>query len=141
MKSYKRFFLLICFLLYVCVLFYLLFFSSYRQSVEGLLTYNIRPFQTILGYFSNFDGLSITDQFVGNVLAFVPFGFLLPFFIPRLGFFIRMVGCTIAFSFSVEIAQLIFRVGAFDVDDLLLNTFGGGIGFLLSKVFNKKNRG
>ncbi|QNF30880.1 VanZ family protein [Metabacillus elymi] len=101
----------------------------------------MRPFQTILGYFSNFDGLSITDQFVGNVLAFVPFGFLLPFFIPRLGSFIRMVGCTIAFSFSVEIAQLIFRVGAFDVDDLLLNTFGGVIGFLLSKVFNKKNRG
>lgn len=141
MKSYKRFFLLICFLIYLCVLFYLLFFSAYRQSVEGLLTYNVRPFQTILGYFSNFDGLSITDQFVGNVLAFVPFGLLLPPLIPRLGSFNRMVGCTVAFSLLVEIAQLIFRVGAFDVDDLLLNACGGVIGFLLSKVFNKKNRG
>jgi glycopeptide antibiotics resistance protein len=125
----------------VCVLFYLLFFSAYRQSVEGLFTYNVRPFQTILGYFSNFNGLSITDQFVGNVLAFVPFGFLLPLFIPRLGSFIRMVGSTVAFSFLVEIAQLIFCVGAFDVDDLLLTTFGGVIGFLLTKAFHKKNRG
>ncbi|MBO1511939.1 VanZ family protein [Metabacillus bambusae] len=138
MKSYKRFFLLICFLVYVCVLFYLLFFSSYRQSVEGLLTYNVRPFQTILGYFSNFDGLSITDQFVGNVLAFVPFGFLLPLLVSRLGSFIRMVWGTVAFSLLVEIAQLIFRVGAFDVDDLLLNTIGGVIGFLLMTVFNKR---
>jgi glycopeptide antibiotics resistance protein len=119
----------------------LLFFSAYRQSVEGLFTYNVRPFQTILGYFSSFDGLSITDQFVGNVLAFVPFGFLLPLFIPRLGSFIRMVGSTVAFSFLVEIAQAIFRVGAFDVDHLLLNTFGGVIGFLLTKAFHKKNRG
>jgi glycopeptide antibiotics resistance protein len=122
----------------MCILFYLLFFSAYRQSVEGLLTYNVNPFQTILGYFSNFDRLSITDQFVGNVLAFVPFGFLLPLLIPRSGSFICIVGCTVAFSLLVEIAQLIYRVGAFDVDDLLLNTFGGIIGFLLTKVFKNK---
>lgn len=134
MKLSQRLLIQVCFLAYLFLLFYLLFFSQYRQSVEGLLTYNLIPFKTIIGYFAHFAGLSITDQFVGNVLAFVPFGFLSPLIVPRLWDFRIIVGSTVLFSFLIEAAQLLFRVGAFDVDDLILNTLGGGIGFFLTKL-------
>ena len=47
----------------------------------------------------------------------------------------RHIFCTVWYSFElslvVELLQLIFKVGSFDVDDLLLNTVGGMLGFLV----------
>ena len=40
-------------------------------------------------------------------------------------------------SLTVEILQLVFRVGTFDVDDLILNTLGGIIGYLLLILLEK----
>ena len=51
-------------------------------------------------------------------------------------------------SFGIETIQLIFKVGSFDVDDLLLNTIGGLAGYILfvicaairrRHVYKKKN--
>ena len=44
--------------------------------------------------------------------------------------------CLLGFflSFCIEITQLVFKVGSFDVDDLLLNTIGGILGFLSYKI-------
>ena len=41
------------------------------------------------------------------------------------------------FSLLVETIQLVSKVGSFDVDDLLLNTTGGILGFLLYKIVQK----
>ena len=129
---------LILFVSYLSLLCYLLFFSTYRASVGGILAYNLVPFKTIEGYFSNFTSLSLTDQFVGNILAFVPFGFFLPLLSIKLrSSFILFVGLTFGSSLLVELTQLLTRVGAFDVDDLLLNTVGGFIGYLVSRVYRR----
>lgn len=37
---------------------------------------------------------------------------------------------SLGMSLCIETTQLIFRVGSFDVDDLLLNTLGGALGYL-----------
>ena len=41
---------------------------------------------------------------------------------------------TVLYSFElsllVELLQLVFKVGSFDVDDLLLNTIGGLLGYI-----------
>ena len=64
----------------------------------------------------------------------MPFGFILPVVSRRgrtwyntflLGFFL---------SLCIESTQLVFKVGSFDVDDLLLNTVGGILGFLSYKA-------
>ncbi|MBS6561434.1 MAG: VanZ family protein, partial [Clostridiales bacterium] len=44
---------------------------------------------------------------------------------------------TFCFSFVIESMQLIFRVGVFDVDDLLMNTIGGVIGYIVYKIARK----
>ena len=38
---------------------------------------------------------------------------------------------------TIEITQLLTRVGSFDVDDLILNTAGGIAGYLLFYIMNK----
>lgn len=48
---------------------------------------------------------------------------------------------SLEFSFTIEVIQLIFRIGVFDIDDLFLNTFGGMLGglgyFICHKLFYK----
>lgn len=36
--------------------------------------------------------------------------------------------------FGVEIFQLVTRVGSFDVDDILLNTLGGVLGYIIFSI-------
>ena len=51
---------------------------------------------------------------------------------------------TVLYSFElsllVELLQLVFKVGSFDVDDMLLNTFGGVIGYIVFAICNMIRR-
>lgn len=38
------------------------------------------------------------------------------------------------FSLGIETAQLLTKVGAFDVDDIFLNTVGGFVGYVFMKL-------
>ena len=66
----------------------------------------------------------------GNIVAFAPFGFFLPMFF-KIGR--NLFGCVFfsaLFSLAVEAVQFFTKVGAFDVDDILLNAIGGFVGWL-----------
>jgi glycopeptide antibiotics resistance protein len=43
-------------------------------------------------------------------------------------------------SFSAELIQWVFTIGIFDVDDILYNSFGAALGFLLSKQLMGKTQ-
>ncbi|MCI8523701.1 MAG: VanZ family protein, partial [Lachnospiraceae bacterium] len=55
--------------------------SSWRRDVilEGLGTANFTPFKTIKMYIDYAYKLNSVENLAGNVLVFVPFGFLFPF--------------------------------------------------------------
>lgn len=40
-------------------------------------------------------------------------------------------------SLCIEVSQLVFKVGSFDVDDLLLNTLGGALGYMINRIVQK----
>ena len=69
----------------------------------------------------------------GNIIAFYALWFILPIYSKRC----RNVWMTVLYSFElsllVELLQLVFKVGSFDVDDLFLNTIGGLLGYLCTK--------
>ena len=126
----------ILFLIYFFVLFYFLFFSEEmgRTYSERVYHYNLVPFKEIGRFIRDRNVLgrkAVVLNLVGNVVAFMPFGAFLPIFSVRC----RRILCTVWYSFElslvVELLQLIFKVGSFDVDDLLLNTVGGMLGFLV----------
>ena len=84
-------------------------------------------------------------------MVFMPFGFLVPVLYReqrkgvhfkghyfRSGLFVTFLG--FAFSLVVETIQLVTKVGCFDVDDLILNTLGAAIGYMLFAVCNYLRR-
>lgn len=73
---------------------------------------------------------------LGNVVCFMPFGFLLPTISGKKIFknFLSVTLMAMVFSVGIETAQLLMKVGAFDVDDIFLNTVGGLTGYIFMKL-------
>lgn len=89
---------------------------------------NFVPFLNLLNYESTFDLLL---NVIGNVLLFVPTGFLLPFLYKKFDTFPKTVLAGLSMSLLIELLQLPFFQRQTDVDDLILNTLGTAIGFLI----------
>lgn len=129
----------ILFLVYFVVLFYFLFFSEEmgRTYSERAYHYNLVPFKEIgrfIKYWRVLGMKAVLLNIVGNVAAFVPFGIFLPIYSARSRKLWRTTYYSFELSLLVELLQLITKVGSFDVDDLLLNTLGGLIGFLIYQL-------
>ena len=131
----------VLFLIYLAGLCYFLFFAENYGRVTGLekYRYNLVPFKEIERFWKYRRELGIHSfhNLAGNILGFMPAGFFIPImWKDKRGFFFT-VCMTFQLSLQAEILQLIFRVGSFDVDDLLLNTFGGILGYLLLILLKK----
>ena len=138
----------ILFMLYLLLLFYLLFFSeNYGRTMDSGYRYNLEPLKEIRRFWSNRESLgwgSVITNLAGNIVAFAPFGFFLPMLCRAGKNVFGCVALSALFSLSVEAVQLVTKVGAFDVDDIMLNAVGGLAGFfayqLIWQPFRKKNR-
>jgi hypothetical protein len=118
-----------------------MFFSETldRTMVNGQYRYNLTLFKEINRFWEmrHTYGWNVTIvNLLGNVVCFMPFGFLLPT-ISRKKIFKNIISVTLMtflFSLFIETAQLLTKVGAFDVDDLFLNTVGGFLGYIFMKL-------
>lgn len=124
------------FVIYIIALGYFLFFAeSMGRTTRGdEYHYNLQPFFEIKRIWrsSHILGMKyVILNFAGNVIAFIPFGYLLPKMVKKKPRLFHTVLFSFEFSLLVELTQLISRTGSFDVDDLILNTFGGLIGYIL----------
>ena len=137
------------FVLYIFALIYFLFFAErfgMQTFAERRYHYNLVPFQEIKRFWNYRQQLgmaAVASNLFGNVAGFVPFGLMLPAISKnaRGFFFISFSG--FALSLCVETVQLVFKLGCFDVDDLLMNTLGTAAGYLMFAVCHfiyKKNR-
>lgn len=98
--------------------------------LEGLDSANFTLFKTIRMYIDYSYMLNSFENLVGNVVVFMPFGFLLPYVIRWGRSFIVMLLNAFLFVLGIEVFQLFSAFGAFDVDDILLNCFGAVLGYM-----------
>lgn len=137
MMHFKRlFWIRLLFALYSLALLYLLFFYTRRSAHANV---NLIPFQTLAGYIQRLkeDSINVDTVFknvFGNLVLFLPMGFLLPFLSSKCRGFLRVLLITLSIIFVCECFQLIFSVGSFDIDDLLFNAAGCCLGYALSKL-------
>lgn len=129
----------VLFILYLCLLAYFMFFSeSFGRTDTGRgYAYNLVPFREITRYFKHYKVLGFPlfiINIVGNVAAFMPFGFFLPIISRRSKKWYNTVMFGALCSLILETLQLVSRVGSFDVDDMLLNTLGTALGFICYQV-------
>ncbi|MBT2700714.1 VanZ family protein [Bacillus sp. ISL-40] len=98
---------------------------------------NFIPFKTI---FINSQSLSWHDlsNLVGNIALFIPFGMVLVLLSKNKGMsFIGVLALSLSLSLYLECFQVVFSIGIFDVDDLILNTSGGLLGYCAIKLYDK----
>ena len=131
-KKITKFSQSIVFIYYIILIFNMTIFARYN-SVSN---YNIIPFKSIIDIFNSGNFYSILINIFGNLLVFTPLGY----FIIEL-FKINKFSIYSLISFliilMVEIFQFVFKVGIFDIDDLILCTFGMIIFYIL---YNKIKR-
>ena len=113
----------------------------YWQQAAGHL--NLAPFRT-LRLFARLLA-STQPEYVrsavinlgGNIIMFIPLGFLLPRVFVKLTSLPRVLLTTALLITAVEIIQLFTLVGSCDIDDLILNVIGSAIGYGLHSITKK----
>ncbi|MFF8501701.1 VanZ family protein [Streptomyces anulatus] len=97
-----------------------------------LVTANLRPGRSLRQYAEDYTFLAACKQAGGNLLLGVPFGLLLPFFVPRR---LRMIRTTLLTAVAMAVVELIqgalVEGRAFDIDDVILNTAGALLGYFV----------
>lgn len=151
-RNLIRFVLLLVFFVYLTVLVKAILFkiASPTMVIETMLNTNLDdfkrkvifgsnfvPFKTIYGYLVQETNRNIAFRnIVGNLVLFIPFGFLLPMIVGgRLNYW-KIIILSFLMSLVLELVQL-FSVGSCDVDDLLLNTIGAALGYLIQRMIIK----
>ena len=122
-RKIKSIFKWSAFLIYIVALIYFVFFAEMlgRADVPVNYRYNLVPFKEIKRFIIYYRQIGINAvilNLAGNVVAFMPF----------------------SLSLSIELIQLISKVGSCDVDDLILNTLGGLLGYWCFCIYKNMNR-
>lgn len=121
------------FYIFILSVFYLTLFpistSTFfiRIQESNLLGVNIVPFR-IFSHYYIFD-----TQIIGNLIMLFPLGIYLHLLYKQVNSVKRAI-CVIFFtSVFIELSQLTFSSRSTDIDDVILNTIGGCIGFIFYK--------
>ena len=118
---YKELFSLV-FILYVMCLFEVVTLQDYNYGLSNFI-----PFKEIFRY--SIGSRLFIKNIVGNILLFIPYGFFIEYYINNKKILTPAI-LTIIISITIEIVQL--KIGrTFDIDDVILNTCGGIIGYLI----------
>ncbi len=152
-KKYPKIKRPVIFLLSAVYLFILLslsllpiYISSYKISF-GEIKGNLKPFSLIIPQWKNTlaGQPGAFRQFFGNIAVFVPAGVLMPFIFKKTQRFLWAALGGFLFTLCIETLQLILVLASmsyrkFDVDDLILNTLGAIIGYIIYRIiFHRQN--
>ncbi len=98
------------------------------------ITMNLVPLASIRQLVTQTALSTALTNIAGNVVMFVPLGILLPLLFVRLRSAWPLVWRAAAVSIAIELTQVITRARAVDIDDVLLNTSGAVVGWLVFRV-------
>lgn len=130
----------ILFLSYLMLLMYVMFFSEMlgRTDADRIVRFNLYPFKEILRFWKHRNALGYEAVFWnlgGNVLCFMPFGVFVMWLWKNMDRWYLVASLSLYLSLLIELVQYFMKVGSFDVDDLLLNTIGGILGYICCKIW------
>ena len=129
-----RLLVLLCALVFMVVFAVVLARLTLQPSPasEALTHTNLHPGRSLRAYLDQPALRDAVRQIGGNILLGVPFGVLMPVVAPRTRGFLRVLVLTAVVMLLVEVAQGFLVTGrAFDIDDVILNTTGALIGYVL----------
>ena len=116
--------------------FYELSERIHSFSMYGSINYNFIPFRSISPQLARITQWWALKNLLGNIIPFIPFGFLLPIAYKNLTSAIKVFCIGITSILLIELFQFFTKLGSFDVDDIILNTIGITCGYLMFLLIN-----
>ena len=147
-KFKHQYMLAVTFLIYLLALSFLILFkgsiTEVRIFIELVLTnqslptrnHNGQIFESITFFIDNWEYSWARLNIYINILAFVPMGFLVSMNKKKEAVILYSFQWGFWISLLLEYLQFYYNIGEFDIDDILLNTFGavlGAVVFLMMK--------
>ena len=130
-KKIYRFFILP----YTIFLLYLMFLGFGREQHEANIV-RLLPFVSTVFFVQNTTSWeSIIINLFGNIIMFIPVGFL-GWLNAKYFSFKKLIVDFLSALIIVEALQYLTRLGVFDIDDLALNSLGVWIGFQMRKFID-----
>jgi len=137
-------------LVYICIVVVARFtffpFSKINGRIQPLIfdPAKVFPFRInwipLANLFDYPEKRDILINVIGNTAMFIPLGIVWPSVYKGLNTHGKIISAGIGFSFCIEILQLPFYDRVSDVDDLLLNSLGFMIGYLLYLLVKSRNK-
>lgn len=111
--------------------------SNKEWREQGELSLNLVPFKTIASYVQNVhSGVSLLN-ILGNIIPFIPLGFVIPMAYPALRRLKKTMLVCLLLIGGIELFQFASYLRSFDIDDVILNLISCLIGYLLFLVYKK----
>ena len=117
----------------VCIFCYYLFGILTVTGIGYTSTISFRPKISLIPFVGMITGPIET---ILNIVLFVPMGLFLPLLYKKYNKFKTVVITGILFSVSIELVQ-IFNWGASDINDVMTNTMGACLGYLIYSIISK----
>lgn len=137
--------------IYIIVLLYVLFFCRYGAEISITYNdwlhnmYNLIPFRNLYDFLTA--PVKATDYYIillknvlGNLVLFLPFGFFLPALFSKCANFKKLFLITLITLFILELVQFLTMLGAFDINDIILNLLGAIVGFSINKCMRTRKK-
>lgn len=120
-------------LLYTALTLYFLYIGFNRGflRLDSSLRYNLIP-EGIPLHYPMGRSFRIWIFEYGNFLAFIPFGVIIPILF-RCSF-LRFIAFFILSITTLETLQMLSRLGAFDINDIIINSIGAAVGFAAQRI-------
>ena len=124
---YKELFMLI-FILYVMCLFEVVTLQDNNYGLSNFI-----PFKEMFRY--EFGSRLFIKNIIGNILLFLPYGYFASDYLDSKKL---KLPCFLTFIVSLTIELVQLQIGrTFDIDDVILNTIGGILGYFLYRIIEK----
>ena len=131
----------VLFLVYCAVMLWLLFgqrwgdpsyLAQHRMNINLVPLYTIKQYFSLLHY-STYRWHAVVNL-VGNILVFIPMGYLLPRIWKKFQHFLYLFLAVALMVIFVELLQYVTLLGSCDIDDLLLNLIGAVVGYSVWRI-------
>lgn len=111
---------------------------SLHSAKANLHKAYLQPFESIKFYFSGRMPFSyVFVNLIGNIAGFIPMAIFLAMLFKPLRSAPACILCIFFISVGFELFQLVTALGVCDIDDVILNTFGGMIGYFIFWLMNR----
>lgn len=124
-------------------------FNSFNWTQEGLDIYlensvNLVPFKTIIEYIqkiftSLLDTSTIFLNLFGNIACLMPLALFIPILFKNVDNTKKFLISILCVTLGIELIQFISFSGSCDIDDVILNTLGAVIMYLILQIKTVKN--